>query len=198
MKPVSRNEILSLADYEPLRERFRARVIEEKKVRRSSLGPKMSFLFENHDTALLQIQEMIRTERITRESAILHEIETYNALVPRDGELSASFFIEIVDKAERDAFLEQAKGIEKSITLDVDGTPFPARLDEKLLHEDRASAVMYARFVLSPEALAAFAAGHRGGKAPHVQVSVNHAVYQAKTVLGTATFRSLAEDLFGS
>ena len=32
-------------------------------------------LFENHDTALYQIQEMLRTERISAEKALLHEIE---------------------------------------------------------------------------------------------------------------------------
>ena len=40
MKPVDRGEILGLAEYETVRERFRARVIAEKKLRRVQLGPK--------------------------------------------------------------------------------------------------------------------------------------------------------------
>ena len=56
-----------LAEYEAIREPFRARVIAEKKARRVALGPNASCVFENRDTALMQIQEMLRTERITRE-----------------------------------------------------------------------------------------------------------------------------------
>ena len=55
-------------------------------------------VFENHDTVLLQIQEMLRTERITAEAGILHELETYNELVPGPGELSATLFVEIADR----------------------------------------------------------------------------------------------------
>src|SRR5262245_2072838 len=99
MKPIERGEVLGLAEYESIRDRFRARVIEEKKARRVALGPNATCVFENRDTALMQIQEMLRTERITREAAILHEIETYNQLVPGDHELSATVLIEIDDKA---------------------------------------------------------------------------------------------------
>src|SRR6185295_18042058 len=121
MKLVERGEVLGLAEYETIRDRFRARVIEEKKVRRVKLGPQASCVFENRDTVLLQIQEMLRTERITREAAVLHEIETYNQLVPRDHELSATALIEIDEKAERDAFLVEAKGLDRAFALVVDG-----------------------------------------------------------------------------
>jgi len=50
----------------------------EKKGRRVALGPNATCVFENRDTALMQIQEMLRTERITRPAAIDHEIETYD------------------------------------------------------------------------------------------------------------------------
>ena len=46
------------------------------------MGDKASAVFENHDTVLLQIQEMLRTERISREAAIQHEIDTYNEHFP--------------------------------------------------------------------------------------------------------------------
>jgi hypothetical protein len=66
MKPIERGEVLGLAEYEAIRDRFRARVIEEKKARRTTLGDRASCLFENRDTVLMQIQEMLRTERISR------------------------------------------------------------------------------------------------------------------------------------
>src|SRR5882672_7092791 len=105
MKPIERGEILGLADYETIRERFRARVIAEKKLRRVHVGPNVSALFENRDTVLLQIQEMLRTERITRPAAVDHEIDTYNESLPGDNQLSCTVMIEIPDTTERDAFL---------------------------------------------------------------------------------------------
>src|ERR1700736_1779658 len=117
MKPIQRSEILGIAEYEPIRERFRARVIEAKKRRRVVLGPKATAVFENRDTMMLQIQEMLRTERITREGAIQHEIETYNQLVPKAAELSCTVMIEIPEKEERDAFLVAARGFERHVML---------------------------------------------------------------------------------
>ncbi|MGH7294287.1 MAG: DUF3501 family protein, partial [Polyangiaceae bacterium] len=93
MKPIERGEILGLAEYERVREQFRARVIALKKHRRVAVGPKATAVFENRDTVLLQIQEMLRTERITREEAVQHEIDTYNELVPRAGEVSCTLMI---------------------------------------------------------------------------------------------------------
>ena len=104
MALVERSEILKLGDYEGIRDQFRARVIAEKKARRVHLGDKISAVFENHDTVLLQIQEMLRTERITKEPAILHEIETYNQLVPKKDELSLTAMVEIDDRATREKF----------------------------------------------------------------------------------------------
>ena len=60
MRKVSRSEILDLGAYEQVRERFRGRMIEEKRHRRVAVGPSMTFIFENHATVLLQIQEMLR------------------------------------------------------------------------------------------------------------------------------------------
>ena len=93
MKPVTRDEILGLAEYEKVREPFRARVIEEKRARRVLVGDRVSAIFENHDTVLLQIQEMLRTERITRPAAVQHEIDTYNETVPTGDELSCTVMI---------------------------------------------------------------------------------------------------------
>src|SRR4029079_12688095 len=101
MKLIDRGEVLGLAEYETIRDRFRTRVIEEKKVRRVKLGPQASCVFENRDTVLLQIQEMLRTERITREAAVLHEIETYNQLVPREHERPAPCPMKITEQAAR-------------------------------------------------------------------------------------------------
>ena len=126
MRPIQRNEILPIGDYEAIRPRFRARVIEEKKARRVQVGEHLTALFENRDTVLLQIQEMLRTERITAEPAIAHEIATYNDLIPGDGQLSLTVFVEIPDKATRDRMLVELAGLEGTFGVEVDGELFPA------------------------------------------------------------------------
>jgi hypothetical protein len=192
MKPVERNEILGLADYETIRDRFRARVIEEKRLRRVALGPSATAVFENRDTVLMQVQEMLRTERITREAAILHEIATYNELLPGPSELSATVMIEIADTDARDRFLVEARGFERAVALVVDGERQSAKWDPARELPERTSAVHYLKFPLSERAAAHLRART---KEASVALVVDHAAYQARVVLSPAAAASLAEDL---
>jgi hypothetical protein len=198
MKPIERGEVLGLAEYETIRERFRARVIEEKKARRIALGPNATCVFENRDTALMQIQEMLRTERITREAAILHEIETYNQLVPGDHELSATVLIEIDDKEERERFLFEAKGLDRAFSLVVAGVPCPGKHDAAREQQDRTTAVHYLKFPLAQgaeRALRDVLEKKRGAADVSVELVVDHPRYSARTALSAALVANLAEDL---
>lgn len=198
MKPVARSEVLGIAEYESIREPFRTRIIAEKKARRVALGPQASCLFENRDTALMQIQEMLRTERITREAAIAHEIETYNQLVPGDHELAATVFIEVDDKAQRETFLFEAKGLDRAFSLVVDGAICKAKHDEAREQPDRTTAVHYLKFPLVEAAEAALRdvlAKKRKPSEITVEVVVEHPRYSARTTLPASLVVSLAEDL---
>jgi hypothetical protein len=190
MKPIERGEVLGLSDYEGIRGRFRERVIQEKKKRRVQLGPSVSAVFENRDTVLLQIQEMLRTERITKDAGIQHEIETYNQLVPGSRELSATLMIEIQDAAERDAFLSKAAGIEQHIALLVDGERIAATWEQSRVLPDRASAVLYVKFPLPFRATDAIRA-----KRAAVELLIDHPAYSARAPIGGVALASLAEDL---
>jgi hypothetical protein len=192
MKPVERSEILDLGKYEEVRDHFRRRVIAEKRERRVALGPNMTVLFENHDTVLFQIQEMLRTERITREDAILHEIETYNELVPGHHELSATVFVEYPDAAERERMLAALAGLESRFYVEVGSTRVPVVGDHRNDRRDRTLAVHYAKFPLG-EALAKAIVD---GSAP-VAIGVDHSAYQAVMQLGEPTLASLRRDLAG-
>jgi hypothetical protein len=99
MQQIHLSEIKDLVEYEKARDAMRARVIELKKNRRVPVGDNLTFLFENRDTVLFQVQEMVRTERIVDEARIQEEIDAYDALIPGPGELSATLFIEIPDLA---------------------------------------------------------------------------------------------------
>jgi hypothetical protein len=192
MKPIDRNEVMGLADYETIRERFRARVIESKKRRRVALGPNATALFENRDTVLLQIQEMLRTERITRPAAIQHEIDTYNEIVPHDDELSCTVMIEIADKDAREEFLRAAAGLEQHVWLVIDGERVQARSAERAgVTPDRTTAVHYLKFPL-PHATAETMRRWTPGS---IELEVDHPRYQAKAVLPRVTVAELVEDL---
>ncbi|HEX4338746.1 MAG TPA: DUF3501 family protein [Polyangiaceae bacterium] len=190
MKPIQRSEILELGEYEEVRERFRRRVIELKRLRRVALGSNFTVLFENRDTVLYQIQEMIRTERITREDAILHEMETYNELLPGADELSATIFIEFPEKEQRERMLVALTGVESKLYIDVEGKRVAAHDETRGVLPDRTTAVHYVKYPLDPDAARAL----RTGKAT-VSLGVDHPVYRVESLLVRRTLEELAHDL---
>ena len=155
MKAIARNEVLPIGDYEMIRPHFRTRVIEEKRTRHVLLGEHMYANFENRDSVLLQAQEMLRTERITSESGIAHEIETYNELIPGDGQLSFTMFVAIADKETRERVLTEHAGLERHVGLEVDGVLYPAvQKPPPGARRGRTTAVHYFQVPLSDEARA--------------------------------------------
>ena len=192
MKRVERTEILELGAYEEIREPFRRRIIELKRLRRVPLGPNMTILFENHDTALYQIQEMLRTERITREDAVLHELETYNELVPGSGELSATLFVEYPEREERERMLVALAGLEHTFYMEVSGERLKVQNVTHGVMPDRTTAVQYTKILLTDSARAALASGRAT-----VAFGVEHAAYRARAELLPRTVEELASDLAG-
>lgn len=194
VKPVEQSEILPLSEYEKVREHFRARVIAEKRARRVSIGQRVSAVFENRDTVLLQIQEMLRTERITRSSAVQHEIDTYNELLPDKDELSCTLMIEIDDRAEREAFLQSAKGFEDHVWLVAGGQRIRARSRERATNPERTTAVHYLKFSLSEQTADAIRGAAKTGVGA-LALEIDHPSYKARAELPAATIVSLGEDL---
>jgi Protein of unknown function (DUF3501) len=193
MRTIERSEILPLGEYETIRPRFRARVIEQKKLRRVTFGEHFSAVFENRDTVLLQIQEMLRTERITSEPAIMHEIETYNDLIPGEDELSLTLFVEISEREVRERVLVELAGLEESVGIEVAGTFFRA-VDKRSpgAVPERTTAVHYLKVKLSPEAAAALKA-----KTAEAAIVIKHPRLEARADLSPGTRTELAWDLAG-
>lgn len=194
MKKVERNELLGLAEYEQIRPQFLARIIGEKKERRVLVGDEISVVFENHDTALFQIQEMLRTERITKEANILHEIETYNDLVPGDAELSATMFVEIADTPTRERRLVELAGLEGAIALEVLGTKIAGRNETRGVLPDRTTAVHYVKFPLGTELAERLIA--RGKNVEGTMFFLlEHPRLSVRKEIPAVTVRNLADDL---
>ncbi len=191
MKNVDRSEILDLGEYEKIRAHFRGRMIEKKKRRRVSVGDHMTFVFENHDTVLLQVQEMLRTERISEEKGILHELETYNELVPGDGELSATLLIEYDDQAARREALDAMADLGEHVALQIGDAKYPARFRPLPGEEPgRLPAVNYLFFSPGKEEASALRDGD-----VEAQLVVSHPKYEIATPLEPAARAELADDL---
>lgn len=190
---IELGDVLNFFEYEKVREERRRRVIELKRRRRVPVGPHLSFVFENRDTLLFQIQEMCRVERITDDAKIQNEIDVYGALLPRPGELSATLFIEIPDQDQIKAVLDRFLGIDTSqcVWLQI-GREFAVPAEFEAGHSDeekgKLSAVHFVRFALSLEAVRAF-------RETEVHLVVDHPASRARARLCDETRAELLVDL---
>ena len=189
MKKVALDDILGSSGYANVREDFLRRIIELKRKRRISIGDRISLVFENRDTVIFQIQEMLRAERITDLDKIREEIAVYNELIPNPGELSATLFLEIEDQTHLRDELLKFLGIDEALSLKVGGHSVRGQFEEGRSKEDKISAVQYVRFPFTAEAQKDFAAGARA------ELAIDHANYRASAVLSADQQKSLAADL---
>jgi hypothetical protein len=189
MKKVILDDILGFSAYEKVREEFRQNIIAKKKNRRVAVGDKVSLVFENRDTVIFQIQEMLRAERIADLDKIREEIAVYNELIPNAGELSATMFLEIEDQSHLREDLLKFLGIDEAVALKVGSHVVPGRFEEGRSKEDKISAVQYVRFPFDAQAQSAFLGGAKA------ELVIEHPNYRASVTLAPEVQKSLAEDL---
>ena len=190
MRKLTPQDVIPVDDYLRVRDQMRARVRAERAVRRVPVGERVSLHFENRDTVLFQIEEMLRVENIRDAEKIAEEVRVYNDLVAGDGELRATFFVEVTDRARIKADLDSLIGLEtEGLSLLVDGERIPAEFEPGHAREDRISAVHFVRFLLTPEQRRKLA-----GDAP-VEVVIDHPGYSAAATLSRETRAALAQDL---
>lgn len=192
MRPLVRADLLNLHEYERVREARRREIVALKAPRRVQVGRYLSFLFENRATVWFQVQEMCRTERIVDEARIQDELDVYNALLPRPGELAATMMIEIAEAAEIKPVLDKLLGIDTRDYVRLQGGSASAVGVFETGHSDeergKISAVHFVRFPLTPALRAAFTGAE-------VALVVEHPNERARAVLSEETKQSLARDL---
>ena len=182
MRPVRREEILDLATYERMRDDVRREVIAAKAPRRVHVGEHVTLLFENRRTVWYQVQEMLRTERITAAAGIAHEIETYNELLGGPGELGATLLIEIDDPAVRAMKLREWLDLPQHVYARLeDGTRVRPTFDPRQVGTERVSSVQYLKFAV-------------GGRVP-VALGIDLPAIAAETALTPEQRRALEADL---
>jgi hypothetical protein len=192
MQKILRDDVRDLVQYEKVRDEMRHRLIGLKRWRRVPVGDRLMFLFENRDTVLFQIQEMIRTERMVKEEKILEEIETYNDLMPGERELSATMFIEVDDPGRIREVLDSLKGIDRGSTVGLQiGGRFqvPGIFEGGRSNEEKISAVHFVKFPFSDSARDAFL----DWREP-IELVVDHPGYKRQTKIDGDTRRSLMAD----
>ena len=190
MKKIERSDILEIDSYEKIRPEFRQRMMGLKEPRRISVGPYLTFIFENTQTMIYQVQEMMRVEKIREESAIHHEIETYNQLVPGENELSATLFLEFDDPTVRRVKLEELVGLEDHTFLLIDRDyQIQAQFDEKQKDERKLSSVQYIKFPLTEKARDAILTS------PYVEILTTHPACSYRQALRADQIEALRQDL---
>jgi len=195
MKKVELSEIQDIAQYEKARNDFRRRIIELKKRRRVPVGPQVTFVFENHDTVLFQIQEMMRAERMVHDEAIQQEIDTYNQLLPEQNELAATMLIELQEAGRIREEITRFHGVNtgEATYLQIGNERLPGIFAAGQSDDRRISAVQYVRFRLSDEEREAFVRGEQ-----EVRLVIDHPNYHHSTALEGEVRRELARDFAAS
>ena len=168
MKRVERREVVDYVTYEERRGAVRESAMKAKAARRVHVGPHLTFLFENHETILYQVQEMMRAERMVKEAEIVHEIETYNELLGGPGEVGCSLLVELDDPAERAEKLTKWLALPKHLYVKrADGTKAYARYDERQVGDTRVSSVQYLKFEVGQQAPLAVGCDHPDPELKH-------------------------------
>jgi Protein of unknown function (DUF3501) len=190
MRKLTLDDIVDHRAYERERADFRRHIIDLKRRRRVALGELLSIVFENTDTMRWQVQEMARAERMMTDEAIAGEVETYNELIPDEGELSGTLFVELTDEAMLREWLPKFVGIEYDVMFELgDGSrvaPVPED-EERLTRDDVTATVHYLKFSFTPEQQRVFAM-------QPARIVVDHPDYNVFVELSDVQRAELARD----
>jgi hypothetical protein len=190
-REITRQDILTMAEFAKLRKEKRAAVVALKRDRRIEVGPFATFHFETWETMWLQVHEMLFIEK-GGEEQIQGELDAYNPLIPKGGELVATVMFEIDDPQRRARVLAKLGGVEETVFIEVDGdrvfgTPEPDQ--ERTSAEGKASSVQFVHFPFAPAQIATFR--KPGAK---VQIGFSHPEYGHIAVMPEAMRAALAKD----
>ena len=190
-REILKDDIMPLETYIKKRKELRKNIVEFKKYRRISLGPYATFYFENYETMLAQVQEMLYIEKGGDEQ-LKDELTAYNPLIPNGKELIATLMFEIDNPVSRAAFLSKVGGIENTVFMKINGDFIKAVPEEdvdRTSADGKASSVQFIHFKLSDHQIENFRSG-----LSQVELGINHDEYSHTTKLTDITLKSLSAD----
>lgn len=186
---LTRADILGAPFYAQVREDYRRKIIELKRNRRIEVGDKITLTFENRDTLKFQVEEMLRTEAIATDEGIQGELDVYNTLMPDEGSLSATLFLDPPRDEDPRIRLRRFIGIDEHVTLHIGPHACRAAFEPGRQEADRISAVQYVRFPVPAPAREVLV---RPGAT--LAIVIDHPSYQASAAVAEAMRASLAAD----
>lgn len=199
MGKIELKDIRNIAEYEKVREAMRAEIIALKKNRRLEVGPNLSLVFENRQTVLFQIHEMVRTERLVDDRKIQDEIDAYQNLVPGPDELSATLFIEIPGIAEMAhdraiAAVNYFQGFDAGgIVIEAGPARSAGIFEAGFSNDEKMAAVQYLKFPID-----AAMKGALSNPGLPARLTANNGRYRAEAALGPMLKQELLRDLAAS
>lgn len=191
LRQITPSDLIPDADYAKERRERRLALLPVKRLRRVELGPFCMIHFENYDTMLFQVQEMLLTEKGGAEQ-VPDELAAYNPLIPQGSELVATIMLEIEDPVRREQTLARLGGIEDAFFIQVGAeraAGVPEGDVERTREDGKTSSVHFLRFPLSAEQIARFR-----DPATQIMVGCSHEAYSHLAGLTPATRAELAKD----
>ncbi|WML53062.1 DUF3501 family protein [Neobacillus sp. PS3-12] len=190
---ITRQDLIPLNTYRQGRDEYVKKMIAYKNKRRIKVGPNVSLLFENRNTVLFQIQELVNSEDLTDPNELDEYISIYAGMLPDENELSATLFIELDNQEKLAVLLKKLKGIEHHLTLFVGDEPIQAVFEE--VHDDRefTTSVHYLKFPLTASAKNILLNGPLEDLS--LTISLDHPNLTEKVRLSPKTVESLQKDL---
>ena len=185
------SDLLTLEQYDKQRDFLRKDVIAHKKNRTLSIGDNIVLIFEDFYTIKYQVQEMLRIEKIFKDSEIQEEINAYNPLIPDGNNFKATMLIMFPNVDERKIMLSKLHNIENKLWVSFGNEKIFAHADEDLDRstEDKTSAVHFLRFQLNQEQIKGFLSNQ------DIEFGVDHPEYRKKVKLNSYVRSNLVGDL---
>ncbi len=190
-KVVEKKDLLPFDIYEKNRKQIRKELVEFKKNRRVPLGPYATFYFENFDTMLGQIQEMLYIEK-GGDQQLKDELDAYNPLIPKGKELVATLMFEIDDPTLRAEFLNKVGGIEEKVYFQIGEHKIKAKPEidvDRTSTEGKASSVQFVHFNFSNDQIEKIKELNS-----KVILGIEHNLYNHTTKISDITKNSLIKD----
>ena len=190
-REIQKQDIMPLDVYIKNRKELRKNIVSFKKDRRIALGPYATFYFENYETMLAQVQEMLYIEKGGDEQ-LKDELQAYNPLIPNGKELTATLMFEIDNPVSRSAFLSKVGGIEEKVFIKIDGEiakAVPEKDVDRTSADGKASSVQFIHFELTDKQIQKFKS-----KNIDIELGIDHKDYSHTTKLSLENINSLSAD----
>jgi hypothetical protein len=188
---VEKSDLIAPEIYAKDRKQIRKELVNYKKNRRISIGPYATFYFENFETMLAQIQEMLHIEKGGHEQ-LKDELNAYNPLIPKGTELIATLMFEIDNPMIRADFLGKVGGIEEKVFIKVGVEKIVATPEtdvDRTSAEGKASSVQFLHFNFSEEQIKNF-----NNRDIEVIIGIDHTLYHHTTKISNDQKNSLVKD----